>query len=656
MVLIIRRFPLQDTAHRNPTLAPPNASPARRLAPAPTAPGGAALYWPPRRAPRSAPCLTIWSSPNGTVIDGSGAARFAADVGVKDGKIAAIGRIRDRRVRTIDAEGHVVTPGFVDGHTHMDAQIFWDRLGSCSCYHGVTSVVMGNCGFTIAPCREQDADLVFRNLERAEDISRDAMLAGIDWTWETFPEFLDTIDALPKGINYAGYIGHSALRTYVMGERAFSEAPTPDELEIMCALATEAVTAGAIGFSTSRTVNHVTADDRPVASRAADWDEVRAIVNAVGKTGRGIFEIAHEQVGRSPERLREYFDRLRDLAVESGVPQTWGMFSSRFAPDYWRGYVNLVDETCAAGGRMFVQVHSRPLNMLLSFKTQLPFDKWDTWRDIRALPLSEQKAKLRDPDLRTKLIEAANGTAPGGKVVGVEARPPDYDHFYIMDDMSGEDRLLRDVAAERGMEPVDLMIELSLQKDFNQFFRQPAANENQGDVSGNDPASPFGRDLLRLRRPRLADHGQLPANPPARPLGTREGSPDPRRRGAPTHLQHRDPMGDARPRLAPRGHERRPRGVRPGHRGTGNAGGGPRPARRRQAAQASSQRHQEHRRERRSLPYQQRTHRRPGRETVPRIAEDGVNAWTAPGNRSRTTNFHQLALRIANCGRCRAFG
>ena len=419
---------------------------------------------------------------NGTVIDGSGAARFAADVGVKDGKIAAIGRIRDRRVRTIDAEGHVVTPGFVDGHTHMDAQIFWDRLGSCSCYHGVTSVVMGNCGFTIAPCREQDADLVFRNLERAEDISRDAMLAGIDWTWETFPEFLDTIDALPKGINYAGYIGHSALRTYVMGERAFSEAPTPDELEIMCALATEAVTAGAIGFSTSRTVNHVTADDRPVASRAAGWDEVRAIVNAVGKTGRGIFEIAHEQVGRSPERLREYFDRLRDLAVESGVPQTWGMFSSRFAPDYWRGYVNLVDETCAAGGRMFVQVHSRPLNMLLSFKTQLPFDKWDTWRDIRALPLSEQKAKLRDPDLRTKLIEAANGTAPGGKVVGVEARPPDYDHFYIMDDMSGEDRLLRDVAAERGMEPVDLMIELSLQKDFNQFFRQPAANENQGDV------------------------------------------------------------------------------------------------------------------------------------------------------------------------------
>ncbi len=419
---------------------------------------------------------------NGTVVDGSGAPRFAADVGVKDGRIAAIGRIKERARQTLDAEGHVVAPGFVDGHTHMDAQVFWDRLGSCSCYHGVTSVVMGNCGFTIAPCREAEADLVFRNLERAEDISRQAMLSGIDWQWETFPEFLDVVDGLPKGINYAGYIGHSALRTYVMGERAFTEAATEDELATMRRLAKEAVQAGAIGFSTSRTENHVTADDRPVASRAAPWDEVRAIVNAVGETGRGIFEIAHERVGRKEGRLREYHERLRDLAVESGVPQTWGMFSSRFAPDYWRSFVDLVDETAEAGGRMFVQVHSRPLNMLLSFKTQLPFDRWDGWRQLRALPEAEQKARLRDPDVRAKLVAAARAPGPAGKVVGVEARPPDYDHFYIMDAMRGEDRLLRDVAAERGMDPVELMIELGLQTDFGQFFRQPAANENQDDV------------------------------------------------------------------------------------------------------------------------------------------------------------------------------
>ena len=419
---------------------------------------------------------------NGTVIDGSGSARFRADVAVKDGKIAHVGRVVDRADRTIDADGHVVTPGFVDGHTHMDAQIFWDQLGSCSCYHGVTSVVMGNCGFTIAPCREADADMVFKNLERAEDISRDAMLSGVKWSWETFPEFLDTIDALPKGINYAGYIGHSALRNYVMGERGFTESASEDEIATMSALVQEAVRAGAIGFSTSRTPNHLTADDLPVASRAASWDEVRAIVNAMGATGRGIFEIAQEQVGRDPERVREYHLRLRDLAIESGVPQTWGMFSTRRAPDYWRPYMDLLEETAEAGGRMFAQVHSRPLNTLLSFKTQLPFDKWDVWRDIRALPLEQQKAKLRDPDIRSKLVEIAGGKPPAGKIVGVEARPPDYDHLYILDGMSGDDRLLKDVAAERGMDPVDLMIELSLQTDFNQFFRQPAANEDQSHV------------------------------------------------------------------------------------------------------------------------------------------------------------------------------
>ena len=150
---------------------------------------------------------------NGMVIDGSGMARYRAAIGVKDGKIVTIGRINAPADRKIDAEGHVVTPGFVDGHTHMDAQIFWDSLGTCLCYHGVTSVVMGNCGFTLAPCREAEADLVFRNLERAEDISRDAMLAGINWNWETYPESLAVIDALPQGINYSGYIGHSASRT-----------------------------------------------------------------------------------------------------------------------------------------------------------------------------------------------------------------------------------------------------------------------------------------------------------------------------------------------------------------------------------------------------------------------------------------------------------
>jgi N-acyl-D-aspartate/D-glutamate deacylase len=419
---------------------------------------------------------------NGVVVDGSGGARYPADVAVTGGAISKIGRINEKAKQTIDAEGQVVTPGFVDGHTHMDAQIFWDPIGSCSCYHGVTTAVMGNCGFTLAPCPADQADFVFRNLERAEDLSRDAMLAGINWDWETFPEFLDVIDGLPKGINYAGYIGHSALRTYVMGERAFTDPATEDDLAAMCRQVAEAVGAGAIGFSTSRTFNHITADERPVASRVADWDEVRAIVNAMGQTGKGIFEIAGEAPGRDPARIREYHERLRDLAVESGVPQTWGMFSVRVAPDFWRPYFDLLDETAAAGGRMFAQTHSRALNVLLSFKAHTPFDKWEVWSDIRALPLAEQKAKLADPAIKAKLVEVASREYTGPRVVGAEARPPQWEWVYPMAEMRYDQPSMAELAAERGVHPVELMIDLSLEHDFDIFFRQPIANEDQDHV------------------------------------------------------------------------------------------------------------------------------------------------------------------------------
>jgi N-acyl-D-aspartate/D-glutamate deacylase len=417
---------------------------------------------------------------NGTVIDGSGLPRYRADVGVKDGKIARIGRISAPAEETIDAEGHVVTPGFVDGHTHMDAQIFWDQLGSCSCYHGVTSVVMGNCGFTLAPCRDSEVDFVFRNLERAEDIAREAMLAGIDWRWETFPEFLDVLDTLPKGINYAGYVGHSALRTYVMGERAFEDEASEDELATMVRLVQEAVKAGAIGFSTSRSPSHMTADNRLVASRVAPFSEIQAIVRGMGKLDAGIFQLAMER--GDIDYLQKFYQSLVDLSAETGRPITFGSLSRRGYPGQWRALYDIIEQGNRNGARLFTQVHSREINTIVSFETATPFDTMDVWRDVRALPLDQQKKALRDPETRRKLIESATRGNSGRKAVGAEAKPPQWDYFYVMDRIPRPHRSVADVAKQRGTQPIEAMIDLSLEHDLKLFFRQPLANENQDDA------------------------------------------------------------------------------------------------------------------------------------------------------------------------------
>ena len=418
---------------------------------------------------------------NGTVVDGSGLPRFQSDVAIAAGKIVAIGKIRENAREIIDAEGHVVSPGFVDGHTHMDAQVFWDPLGTCSCWHGITSVVMGNCGFSLAPCSEEDKLLVMRNLERAEDISPEAMQAGIKWSWTTYPEYLDAVERLPKGINYSAYIGHSALRTYVMGERAFTEEATHDDLESMKREVRSAIQAGAAGFTTSRTRNHQTPDGQPVASRLATWDEVRQLVGVLGELNSGVFEIAGEDTGLNPERIQDYCNRLKALAVDTGVPVTFGMFSAPKAPDYWRPFFALADETAEAGGRMFIQVHSRPISVLQSFESVTSFDKLPVWRDIRELPLAEQEAALRNPDMRHKLVQAANQPLQEGtRAVGAEARAANFKWLFpIIDRAVPPYRSVAEIAAERNQDPVETYIDLALENGLKRFFMQPLTNTHE---------------------------------------------------------------------------------------------------------------------------------------------------------------------------------
>ena len=417
---------------------------------------------------------------NGMIVDGSGLPRYRGDIGVIDGRIAEIGRLSGAAAReTLDADGRVVAPGFVDGHTHMDAQIFWDPIGTSSCFQGVTSVVMGNCGFTLAPCREAEADLVFRNLERAEDISRAAMLAGIKWQWESFPQFLDVLDTLPKGINYAGYIGHCALRTYVMGQRAFTDEATADDLGQMTRLVREAVLAGAHGFSTTRSVNHQTSDDKPVASRLASWGEFEALVKAMGG---GMVEVAGEPAGAYSDKARAYYEGLSKLSIESGRPITFGLFNRRTMPGGWRSTFDIIERTNRAGGRMFAQVHSRALNVLLSFETHLPFDKWDVWRDMRGRPLAEQARMLRDPEMRRRLVEVATRPYEGPVVRGTEPRPPEWDWVFALTDMKGPHRSMADLARQRNTHPVELMIDMALERDLRFFMMQPVANEDDAEA------------------------------------------------------------------------------------------------------------------------------------------------------------------------------
>ena len=418
---------------------------------------------------------------NGTVLDGSGLGSYRADVGLRDGKIATIGRIAERGATDVDAEGHYVTPGFIDGHTHMDAQVFWDPLGTSSCWHGVTTVIMGHCGFTLAPSSAEQSALVVRNLERAEDISGDAMAAGIKWSWTTFREYLDAVDSLPMGINYVANIGHSALRTFVMGERAFLGEATADDIAAMKRELSDALHAGAYGFTTSRTMHHQTSDGRPVASRLASWDEVRELVLSMGEHGVGIFQFVEDPPAADRQAQRDA--EIVALAVESGVPFAIGATGGNPRS------IELIERTAALGGRMFGLSHSRGIGTLSSFRSQLPFDSLPEWAEVRALSFDELRAALRDPGVRGRLVHAAHH-GKYKQAYGGEARKPEYDRLQVMARPVPPHRTVAELAHERGIDPVEVMIDLALESDFHQLFAQTN--------------SPFDYDAVRrvMKHPR----------------------------------------------------------------------------------------------------------------------------------------------------------
>jgi N-acyl-D-amino-acid deacylase len=401
----------------------------------------------------------------GAVFDGLGAAPVTADVAIAGGRVVEVGRVARRGRRTIDADGLYVAPGFIDGHTHLDAQVFWDPHGGGLTGQGVTTAVMGNCGFTLAPGAPEQADLVVRSIEQAEEMSPEAIARGVPWTWSGFDGYLDALDALPSALNLAAQVGHSAVRVAAMGERAFTDEATADELVGMADAVRVAMAAGAIGFSSSRSSTHTTTAGTPVPSRVASWEEVRRLVLAMSEGGAGLFQFAPERPD-SPEGLTDFRGRLASLLVESGRPATFnaGGQAEQLAT---------LDAMDAAGARAVGQVHVRGFEAIVGFRVGLPFDRLPAWAELRALPFDAQRERLRDPDLRRRLIEAAEAAeAAGSGPRPGSPRPADIGGITVVDGSAREPRLV-DVARERATSPVAALVDLAVGSDLEQLFRLP---------------------------------------------------------------------------------------------------------------------------------------------------------------------------------------
>ncbi len=414
---------------------------------------------------------------NGRVVDGTGSAPRVADVAIDGDRVTVVGTVDDEGREVIDAEGCIVTPGFVDIHTHLDAQLAWDPAGTSSCWHGVTSVVLGNCGVTFAPCRTEDRGFLAEMMESVEDFPASSILDGLSWEWESYGEYLDEVGRWPKGVNVGGMVGHCAVRVHAMGERSLDEQPASDaDVRAMADLVDEAIAAGALGFSTSRTLLHRVPDGRPVPGTWADPSELLAFGAVMGERGRGVFESAPrigERDNSEYEATRAEVAWMGELSRTTGRPVTFGLAHSFRRHDLYQRVLEFVHEENDNGAMIRPQTTARGIGLLFGLSHNTPFDGAPSWGALRGLPLDEKLAALRDDTTRASLIAEATerpsrDTLAGFYVVGPGT--PRYDH--------DPDNTIVAVADRRGVTPVEAFIDLSLESDGQVLLNYPFLNQD----------------------------------------------------------------------------------------------------------------------------------------------------------------------------------
>jgi N-acyl-D-aspartate/D-glutamate deacylase len=452
---------------------------------------------------------------NGRIYDGSGMPSFVADLGIRDGRIAAIGRINEAANRVLDADGLAVAPGIIDFHTHFDAQIWWDPLGSSSNEHGVTSVVFGNCGLTLTPCKPESRDALIGTFVRVESMPRNTLKAGIPWEWTTHGQYLDALSRKPLGLNVATLVGHCAVRQHAMGEASVEREASNAEIAEMEELVRQGMASGAFGFSTNSNQSHFREDGKPVPSRLASLDEIERLCRVVGQSQRGAVQFTHGAFA-TPEhvaQISQWYDTIlkttrRPLIGES-IRHRWS------EPDLWRKQLDDVEERARQGAASFAMTSTRLALRRWNLKDSNRLDEMPGWKTVVSMPLEARKEALRHQETRRELAAEMDPHRPA---INFSRR---WDSIVVNKTWRSAHRQLQgksieQIAGLQGKSPIDAILDLSLDEELEtvfedsitqgdekavaEIFRSPYVMLGQSDagahVANANPGFGFGTFLL----------------------------------------------------------------------------------------------------------------------------------------------------------------